>query len=233
MKIIKLTLNLVFLFSMTFLSAQTTEQRAVDNFKSISVQSGIDLHITQEDGQSVEIKAKSDIINHVITSVEGNTLKIYLDKKNWKWNNWKNNGPIDAYVSVAYLDRLTASGGSDVDSKGIWKSEDFELIASGGSDISMSVDVKFLEIECSGGSDIDLDGSTHKLELISSGGSDFNGRKLIAKEANIKSSGGSDAHIHVTDKLVARASGASDIHYSGDPKIRDIDSSSSSDVEKY
>ena len=233
MKIIKSTFSLVFLFSIITLHAQSNETREVGNFNSISVQSGIDLYLTQEDNKSVEIKANDDIIDRIQTKVEGNTLKIYIDKKNRKWNNWNNNGQMVAYVSVSYLNRLTASGGSDVESQGVWKSEDLKIIASGGSDIEMSVEVDFLEITCSGGSDIDLDGSTQKLDLTSSGGSDFNGRKLIAKDANIRSSGGSDAYVHVTDKLVARASGASDIHHSGDPQIRDIDTSSSSDVEKY
>lgn len=230
MKIIKSILSLVFLFSIITLHAQSTETREVGNFNSISVQSGIDLYLTQDDNKSVEIKANDDIIDRILTKVEGNTLKIYIDKKNWKRNN---NGQMVAYVSVSYLNRLTASGGSDVESQGVWKSEDLKIIASGGSDIEMSVEVDFLEITCSGGSDIDLNGSTQKMDLTSSGGSDFNGRKLIAKDANIRSSGGSDAYVHVIDKLVARASGASDIHYSGDPQIRDIDTSSSSDVEKH
>jgi len=233
MKTIKATFCLIFLFSSILINAQSTEKRDVGNFKSIAVQSGIDLHITQSDDQSVEIRAKSDVIEDVMTSIEGNTLKIYLDKKNRKWNGWKNTGPIDAYVSVAYLNRLTASGGSDVDCAGKWKSDDLEIKASGGSDIEMSVDVDHLQVECSGGSDMDINGNADNLDLTSSGGSDFNGRQLVVKEANIQSSGGSDVYIHVTDKLVARASGASDIHYSGNPEIRDIDTSSSSDVKKY
>ena len=233
MKLFKYSFSLVLLFSTLTLVGQSTETRAVDNFKSISIQSGIDLHLTQSSNPSVEIKAKSDMMDKIITKVEGGRLKIYIDKQNWKWNKWNSTGPMDAYVSVANLESLTASGGSDVESRGTWKSDDFEIEASGGSDIEMTLDVDILEVTCSGGSDIDLDGSVDKLELTSSGGSDFNGRKLIAKDVNIRSSGGSDVYIHVSDKLVARASGASDIHYSGNPQIRDIDTSSSSDVKKY
>ena len=159
-------------------------------------------------------------------------LKIYVEKKSNKWS-WNNNGSMKAYVSVAYLEKIAASGGSDIESEGTWESDDFHIQASGGSDIDMKIDTDELVVQCSGGSDINMDGRASKVSIMSSGGSDFNGRKLMTKEADIKSSGGSDVYIHVSEKLTARASGASDIHYSGDPKIRDIDASSSSDVERY
>ena len=69
MKTYQLTLVfLLFLTSFT-IQAQSTQTRDVGNFKSISVQSGIDLYLSQEDNQSVEIVAKSDIIDRIITKV--------------------------------------------------------------------------------------------------------------------------------------------------------------------
>lgn len=222
---------LVFTFFVSITLGAQTQNRDVSDFKYISVQSGIDLEITQSNNQSVTVIANKDVIDRILTEVEGNKLKIYIENS-WK-QKWRNNGPMTVKVSTDHLERLTASGGSDVESIGVWKSDNFRIQSSGGSDIELEIDVDELEVQCSGGSDIDIAGRADDLEIESSGGSDFNGRKLKTKKANVRSSGGSDVYVHVTEKLVARASGASDIYYSGDPKYRDVDTSSSSDVRKY
>jgi len=232
MQAIKLTF--IFLFSSLVsvsLLAQKSESREVGDFKYVSIQSGIDLELTQSQNQSLEVIANRDVIDRIQTEVEGNTLKIYI-KTNWKKNTW-NNGPMTVKLSTDHIERIMASGGSDVESTGVWKTDEFRIQSSGGSDIELELDVDELEVQCSGGSDVDVEGTADRLEIQSSGGSDFNGRKLKTKEARIQSSGGSDVYVHVSEKLVARASGSSDIYYSGDPKYRDIDTSSSSDVRKY
>jgi len=232
MKTFQHLLLLAFLtLSSNSLLAQKSEMRKVGDFKYISIQSGIDLELTQSSKQSVEVTANSDIIGRILTEVEGYTLKIYIDK-NWK-SSWKNSGPMIVAVSTAHIERLMASGGSDVESTGVWKTDEFRIQSSGGSDIELELDVDELEVLCSGGSDVDIRGTADRLDIQSSGGSDFNGRKLKTKKAHIQSSGGSDVYVHVTERLVARASGSSDIYYSGDPEYRDIDTSSSSDVRKY
>lgn len=221
----------LFLFLSFNLSAQERQNRDLRKFDAISVGGGIDLNLTQSESQSVVIAANEDIIDRILTEVQGSTLKIYI-KDSYKYNYGKN-GPMVADVSLPYLKKLMASGGSDVQSMGEWKSDDFRIQASGGSDITLKLIAESLEVQCSGGSDLDINGKVDDLEIQSSGGSDFNGKQLIAKEARIQSSGGSDVYIHVTDKLVVRASGSSDVYYKGDPAIRDIDSSSSADVRKY
>jgi len=233
MKTFQHLLLLAFLtLSSNSLHAQKSEMRKVGDFKYISIQSGIDLELTQSSKQSVEVTANSDIIGRILTEVEGYTLKIYIEKGK-KYRPWNNNGPMIVAISTDHIERLMASGGSDVESTGVWKTDEFRIQSSGGSDIELELDVDELEVLCSGGSDVDIRGTADRLDIQSSGGSDFNGRKLKTKKAHIQSSGGSDVYVHVTERLVARASGSSDIYYSGDPEYRDIDTSSSSDVRKY
>ncbi|MBT8219128.1 MAG: DUF2807 domain-containing protein [Bacteroidia bacterium] len=200
------------------------------SFKSIEVQSGIDLYLTKSSTQSVEIKAKSDIIDKVITEVEGSTLKIYFERgSRWNWNNNK----MSAYVSTDQIEKLSASGGSDVEAEGRFVGDEMYINGSGGSDIEMTLSCDKLVVSVSGGSDIEVEGDAKTLKIEASGGSDFKGRAFEAKIVQANVSGGSDAYFNVSEELIARASGGSDIHYRGDPKRKDIDSSSSSDVKKY
>lgn len=230
-------LILVCLFNVSFTAlafSQSTQTRNVGDFHSISVQSGIDLYLTQSSSQSVEVTANDDFIDRVITEIEGGSLKIYLKKKDGKgWKgNW-NTGRLEVRVSTDELRSLSASGGSDVENKGTWESDEMKINASGGSDIELDIDVQTLNVNTSGGSDLNVTGTADILKLNCSGGSDFKGKSLMVKEAKVNSSGGSDAYINVSEKLVATASGSSDIHYTGNPQIKDLNSSSSADIRKY
>jgi len=216
MKTFNCSFTFILIFLAISLNGQDSQTRDVGNFSSISVQSGIDLHLTQDKAQSVKIVANDNVIDRIITKVEGRTLKIYLQKNYVKGRIWEKTTPMHVYVSIDELDRIYASGGSDVESTGVWKSDELHIIGSGGSDIELEIEVDNLEVECSGGSDVDIDGLAANLELNCSGGSDFNGRQLKTKKSIVRSSGGADAYIYVTDELRVRASGASDVRYSGD-----------------
>lgn len=228
----KLSLVLGFLLiTLSMIHGQHSETRSVRAFKTIQVSSGIDLYLSQENNQSVKVESKKDQLDNVITEVKGDALIIKLDKKGGSWS-W-NNSNVRVYVRTATLEALSASGGSDVYGQTAWKLDDFKIQASGGSDMDLEITASDISIQSSGGSDIELSGAADILKIQSSGGSDINAKKLIVKSADIRSSGASDVSIHVTDKLVVEASGASDVTYKGNPKIKDISSTSSSDVYGY
>lgn len=67
--------------------------------------------------------------------------------------------------------KLVASGGSDIDAYGL-QSEEAEAIASGGSDIHLTV-TRALKANASGGSDIMYRGDANQIDKRSSGASDI------------------------------------------------------------
>ena len=68
-----------------------TEKRKVEGFTSIKVSSGIDLYLSMADSEEVKIVADDDVIDEIITRVEGETLRIYMKKSNWF--SWGRKGP--------------------------------------------------------------------------------------------------------------------------------------------
>src|SRR5882724_11945781 len=136
---------------------KSAETRDVKGFHGIKVSGGIDLYLSQGD-EAVAISASDlDVREHIRTEVEDGILKIYLDNRNglhWSWHNMK----MKAYVSVATLDKLGASGGSDVTIEGGIKSDKLDVNLSGGSDMKGKITVNDLTIDQSGGSDVDISG---------------------------------------------------------------------------
>lgn len=228
----KLMLCFLFLLSTLTLSAQwgnndanrIEENRKVSNFNAVSLGYGIDVHLHQSNKTNVVVKAKKESMEHIITEVKNGTLVIKMDK--WK----KTRGNIDVTIHVPALERISASGGSDVYGKGNWKMDNLKISLSGGSDFEMELTANKIECNASGGSDINLMGSADKIDISCSGGSDVEAKKFIVKHCSVSCSGGSDVEIHATESINASASGASDITYKGNPSQVKVHSSGSSDI---
>jgi Putative auto-transporter adhesin, head GIN domain len=206
------------------------EVRKVGSFHAISVSGGIDLYLAEGD-EAVAVSGRdAETTSKIETVVENGVLKISFDwKENIRFTGQKH---LKAYVSFKKIDKLSASGGSDVMLDGNIKSKDFTLSISGGSDFKGSVDVDNLKVEQSGGSDIDIKGRADEVKIDASGGSDFDGYGLTTNNCKVDVSGGSDVNITVNNELRAQASGASDVNMRGPGKIVEKRASGASDIRK-
>jgi len=202
------------------------EKRNVSGFHAIEVSGGIDLYLSQGNEAVAVSASKMEYREKILTKVENGVLKIWYDWKNGLKVDWGSR-KLKAYVSFKNLDRLEASGGSDVDVDGSINVSKLDMEISGGSDFSGKVDIGEMKVGASGGSDVSISGKTTRLRIDASGGSDFSGYELSADVCDVEASGGSDVHITVNKELSANASGGSDVFYKGNGLIRDIKTSSS------
>jgi hypothetical protein len=204
------------------------EKRTAENFQAIKVSDGIDLYIIQGTEEGVVVSA-SEIAHRgkMKTIVENGELKIYLEQ-GWNWKAKK----LKAYVAVKSLNKLRASGGSDIIIQGELKSDKLMLVLTGGSDFNGQVAVTDLTIDQNGGSDVRIKGKAVNVRVEARGGSDLSGYELTAEYAIIQASGGSDASITVTKEMAAEASGGSDVNFKGNPVIKYKSASGGGSVSK-
>lgn len=202
------------------------ENRKGENFTAISVKNGIDIYLTQGNEEKITVEAEENLIAHIITEVENNTLNIFTDKP------LKPTKPIKVNIIFKTLKQLEASGGSDVYAKQIINQEDFKVKVSGGSDILLTIKTANLFLEASSGSDAQLFGFAENANLIASGGSDIKAGNFEITNCVLNVNGGSDAIIAVKEKLDGKATGGSDIIYSGNPGHVNVDVSGGSDCKK-
>jgi len=190
--------------------------RQVKNYHAIEVSDGVDLYLTQSNEEAVAVSASTDEYrNRIRTEVVNGVLRIYFNQEGtWKLN-WFGNRKLKAYVSVKELDKLYASGGSDVFIENELSAARLAISLSGGSDFRGKIDADDLVLSASGGSDAYISGKADKLSLTASGGSDIHGFELVANTCTIESSGGSDVRITANKELRANASGGSDVYYKG------------------
>ncbi|OGX81694.1 head GIN domain-containing protein [Hymenobacter glacialis] len=208
--------------------AQVKQPRQVGTFQQVSSSGGIDVVLTQGASTSVVVEAAAEAQEHLLTTVNGNTLEIGWERNYSVRNLLSSKRKTVVYIACPKLTGLSLSGGADAKGESSFSADNFRIIASGGSDVTLSLNAKMLTIQASGGSDITLAGSAERQKIDVSGGSDYNGFNLKSASASVNASGGSDVNVHVEEEISTSASGGSDIRYKGNARLAKSSSGGSS-----
>jgi len=211
------------------------EVREAKNFHAISVSNAFDVFISQGNEEAVAVSASEQKFrDNIGLEVKDGVLKIWFKNEGKFWNGWKGDKmKLKAYVSFKNIDRLAASGASDIHLKGSMNADNLAISLSGASDFKEgNVNAKKLDIDVSGASDVSISGTATELHIGASGASDVKGFDLAVDFCDVHASGASSIDITVNKELSAHATGASDIHYKGDGLIREIKTSGASNISK-
>jgi hypothetical protein len=203
------------------------EERNVSDFYRLKVSSGIDVKLSQGNRHRVIIKANEDIIDDVETEVVNGTLRVHIDRK---WFGFRGN--VDAEITFVELESIDVSAGSDIESVGLLGFNEIDIEASSASDLRLDLEASSLSIRASSGSDANLKGSARDFKARASSGSDINAYDFEVENATLECSSGSDVKAYVTETLNVKASSGSDIHYKGNPRLMDVNTSSGADLIK-
>ena len=214
----------------TIFNDANAQKRDVQGFHAIHISSSIDLFLSQGNEDAVAVSA-GDVKyrDNIHTEVKDGVLRI------WYQNTGRlsiGNRKLRAYVSVKNIDKLEASGASDVLVSGTLSSTTFDLKLSGASDFKGTLAAGSLKVNISGASDVTIRGTANALSIDASGASDFKGYDLVTQTCDITASGASDVKITCDKELDANASGASDVHIKGNGVIRNMHSRGASSVKK-
>lgn len=210
--------------------AQVKQTRNVGSFSGVDAGGALNVFIKQGATPSVVVETDQDLQDHIITEVKGGVLHIYREHQ-FKWNNWGRK-KINVYITCTELNSLDVSGATDLKGESAFIADNFHLKASGASDVTISISAKKLSADASGASNVRLSGRADSQYIHVSGASDYEAFSLQSKQANVEASGSSDAQIAVDEDLTANVSGASDVTYKGNPKIRNVQTSGSSSIRK-
>ena len=218
------------LFAQT-IKDENAEARVAKNFHSLKVSNAFDVYLTQGNEEELAVSASDKkYISAIKTEVKDGELRITIDGDVGRWNSGKMK--LKAYVSFKNLDKLHVSGACDIHIMGVLKSDELIVEMSGASDIKGKIEVKKLDAKLSGASDMKISGSSGDLKLEVNGASDFKGFDFAVDYCYAEASGASDIQITVNKELAAKATGASDIHYRGEGRVRELRANTASSVRK-
>ncbi len=235
MKRIVILLTAIFIFSAwsskeAVAAEKNTETRKIEGFTKIKCSSGVDVLLIQGDKEMAIVEADKDVMERVITEVNGKTLRVTINKKSF-FSSWRNK---KVFVKVFYknLESISVSSGADVDTDNTLKGKSLRVSVSSGADVDLSVDVVDISVSSSSGSDADVKGKAINISCSASSGSDIDARKLIAKNGTASVSSGADIELTATERFSGSASSGGDVDVFGNPSEFKKNTSSGGDISK-
>ncbi len=205
--------------------------RHLSGFNAVNVAGPFDVDITQGGTESVKVEAPSDVMEHILTEVNGGVLKIYSKHDMWNWGNWfGHHKKILVHVTAKDLNDINISGSGDVAFREGITTNSLKLRISGSGDMSGKVTVKTLESSISGSGDMRLSGKAGNSTVSVVGSGDFRAGNLLTESTAVRVSGSGDADINASDRVDAAVNGSGDVHYSGGPQIVSKRKSGSGDI---
>ena len=204
----------------------TKQKRDVTEFTGIKVGSGIDVYLTQGEPQSVEVEADENLLDWIRTEVNGNVLQVYTDK------NIRMARTKKVMITCKTLDRIDISSAGDVNGTNKFTLDKLDIQMSSAGDLKLELEANEIDISISSAGNVNLKGKTKILKADLSSAGDLNAFDLEATEGDISVSSAGNARVFVTGEASFRSSSAGDIDYRGEPKIREIHTSSAGSVNK-
>ncbi len=216
------------------INASEIVDRHLSGFNAINVAGPFDVDIIQGATESVKVEAPADVMEHILTEVNGGVLKIYSKHDLWNWGNWfGHHKKILVHVTAKALNEINISGSGDVAFREGITANSLKLRISGSGDMSGKVTVKTLESSISGSGDMRLSGRADNSTASVVGSGDFRAGSLLTESTAVRVSGSGDADINASEKVDAAVNGSGDVHYSGGPKSVNKHKSGSGDISGH
>ncbi|MBB1192716.1 DUF2807 domain-containing protein [Flavobacterium sp. SOK18b] len=205
----------------------TTENRKItERFKSIEVNSGIDVEIEQSDKVEVIVETDENLQEYLTTEVENGTLVITFDK------NLMNDADVKkVIVRMPVIDELEATSGATIVSKNTLKGENIRLNTSSAATMDLSIEADVVSCDTSSGSEIKVNGKALETKNTASSGSEINAYDLLTNAVRADVSSGASINVHPIVSLNAEASSGGVIHYDIQPKSIQKNTSSGGSVD--
>ena len=224
-----LSLSCFFLFSTVLVFANHTENRALDNFTTLSVAGSVKVLLVKGSTPKAEIETVNASTEDLITSVKNGELKIKFKDKKGRWINNKK-----AIVTLTYtsLEGISAAAGSNVKADNIINSESLFINVSSGAYAALDIKSEDVRLSVSSGGSLVLEGQADEANLEVSSGGSLNGRDLKASYVKASASSGGGAKIWAIKSIRATASSGGTIKYKGDPEKTNVNSGYSGNIKK-
>ncbi|WP_026999544.1 head GIN domain-containing protein [Eisenibacter elegans] len=214
-------------FSLHTSFAQHVEERQLSSFTKTHISSALSVVLQKGSQTSARIEVSDpSYLPEIITQVENNVLKVYVDTKRRNWN-----GKIMVYITYTQeQEQIKVSGASTLKATDALKNPNLTLDVSGASTFKATIQAKRLQCNVIGASHVVIEGSAQELTLDAAGASSIKAASLQVDKAKLQIAGASSVGLNIKEDLEANVSGASTLRYSGNPprNVQNVTGASSS-----
>jgi len=202
-----------------------TREFDFSDFDQVSIEHAFRGTITRGDAYRVSVTVDDNLERYLQVEQNGGRVTIGFEDPVLV-----RDATLEYEITMPALTALNASGASNAILRDFTSSDAFAVEASGASRIEGTITTGDLTATASGASTISLAGQGAALRGNASGASTLDLEEFAADSANVDASGASTINVNTSGRLDASASGASNIHYIGNPQLGNISGSGGSEV---
>lgn len=218
---------------LTAAAASAQLARDLEPFDALAVNAGIEAEIKRGDRHRIELTGDAEALDALEIDNEGGSLGLGFEDGAYRRLSGQQRGSVRAVVYTPSLERVVVNGGATVGSEVTWASDDFRVVANGGSELTLALDIDGeVKLVVNGGSDVRLSGAAERLKLNVNGGSEVNASALMSQRADVMANGSSQAMVHADAGLKVMANGNSDVQYTGNVTSADVRTNGGSSVSR-
>jgi len=217
------------------------------DFTRVEAGYAFDVEIIKAGSYMVRITIDDNLYQYLDINKRGDTLHIGL-KPHYNYRNITHEATInmpDIYelrlsgASKAKVDGFSSSHAVGFDLSGASNAEigsmkvgNINMVLSGASKASGSIEMADGSFDLSGASSLELKGSADDVDIGASGASHLELPDFSVVNADMNLSGASSVSINASGRLDGKLSGASKLNYMGNPTLGDISASGGSTISK-
>jgi hypothetical protein len=211
----KNTKSLILCLSLFFVAitvlAQGTETRNLGSFTKIHSGGSWEVIISSGNKDEVRLVSNNISLDKVITEVKNNTLKISLEKGNYR------NIGLTVYVTVREVEGIKSTGSGNVKLQPELSVESLDLSNTGSGNILIEkLNAENLTVDMTGSGYVTVgEGKVNSLEVSQTGSGSFKADGLSAEKARINQSGSGQSVIGEVESLNVKSTGSGNVYYSG------------------
>lgn len=218
------TLTLILLlviFGTQSLIAQKTENRKLSAFTEISLKIGANVHLSQGNDQTVEVKGKESTLQKLITEVRDRKLIIRYPTESFFSAKW-NPGAVDVFITIPQIDGLDVVGSGSIIAEDKIETRILDLKVSGSGDIrigNLKAEKVSSLLSGSGGLFLTAKEPASEFKALLSGSGNVKAAGFVANDVNVKIGGSGSCWVTAAKSLVVRILGSGSVFYRGNPAV--------------
>ena len=211
-----------------------SQERSLPGFSGINFETEGTVYLSQGPETSFRVEAQQNVINDMITEVNGGELTIYND------HCLKNHLPITVYITSPDISNIRLSGTGALYTETSIVSDEINVVLSGSGNIFAMDSLIATNMSCeisgsgsvemtaycssltsanSGSGNISITGKAGHHEYDQSGSGELRSFSLETGTTIIELSGSGNAEVLVNDLLDVTISGSGDVLYKGSPIV--------------
>jgi hypothetical protein len=171
-----------------------SQARAIGSFSELQVGGGIQVVMTIEPTERLQVHAPANLLDAVDTSVSGHVLTIDARR------DFIANDPIRVTLAGPGIDRLVSREGARV--------------------VVTGLDVDALEVRAEGGSTVTVSGAAGSVRLTVDGGATADLARLVASTVDVGIDGAATASLTAGDQVTGHASAGAQVSVGGGALVR-------------